>query len=176
MADDGRIVDDPPAYKELAYETWRTCGQNVSETVRRLKADHAYEISRQSIHAWIERYGWRERAAMAEAAAADMADATSDEAILNVLLAQKKKYEAYFSTLPVGQIDNQAVYGFNSILKTICELRPAKAAAVDRPRMFLENLQWIAGWLKDNDPTGLKVLAESFDAMTAAFKQERLNA
>lgn len=47
--------------------------------------------------------------------------------------------------------------------------------AFDRPKVFLENLQWIAGWLKDNDPEGLKVLATSFDALTMAFKMECLN-
>lgn len=40
----------------------------------------------------------------------------------------------------------------------------------DRPRVFLENLQFIIGWLRENDPEGLKVLAESFDPLTSAFK------
>lgn len=40
----------------------------------------------------------------------------------------------------------------------------------DRPRVFLENLQFIIGWLRENDPEGLKVLAESFDPLTTAFK------
>ena len=46
-----------------------------------------------------------------------------------------------------------------------------KGQEIDRPRVFLENLQWIAGWLKDQDPEGLKILAANFDAMTEAFKQ-----
>jgi transcriptional regulator with XRE-family HTH domain len=45
----------------------------------------------------------------------------------------------------------------------------------DRPKVFLENLQFIAGWLRDNDPEGLKALAESFDPLTLAFKEECLN-
>lgn len=51
----------------------------------------------------------------------------------------------------------------------------ASGSAVDRPRLFLENLQWLASWLRENDPEGLKVLAVNFDALTMAFKTECLN-
>jgi transposase len=51
-----------------------------------------------------------------------------------------------------------------------------KSPTYDRPRVFLENLQFIAGWMRENEPEGLKVLAESFDALTLAFKAECLNA
>lgn len=50
-----------------------------------------------------------------------------------------------------------------------------KSPTYDRPRVFLENLQFVAGWLRDNNPEGLKALAESFDAVTLAFKEECLN-
>lgn len=40
----------------------------------------------------------------------------------------------------------------------------------DRPKVFIENLQFIAGWLRENDPEGLKVLALSFDELTTAYK------
>ncbi|MBN1104744.1 MAG: hypothetical protein JXL84_15100 [Deltaproteobacteria bacterium] len=45
----------------------------------------------------------------------------------------------------------------------------------DRAKVFLENVQWIAGWLKDNDPEGLKILAADFDMLTMAFKGECLS-
>jgi transposase len=51
----------------------------------------------------------------------------------------------------------------------------AGGVAIDRPRLFLENLQWLAGWLRENDPEGLKVLAGNFDALTLAFKAESIN-
>jgi hypothetical protein len=44
------------------------------------------------------------------------------------------------------------------------------APAYDKPQVFLDNLQFIVGWLRENDPEGLKVLAESFDPLTQAFK------
>lgn len=40
----------------------------------------------------------------------------------------------------------------------------------DRPKVFLENLQWIAGWLREHEPEGLRVLAAIFDDMTLAYK------
>jgi transposase len=44
----------------------------------------------------------------------------------------------------------------------------------DRPKVFLENLQWLAEWLREHDPEGLKVLADNFDALTLAYKTECL--
>lgn len=41
----------------------------------------------------------------------------------------------------------------------------------DRAKVFLENMQFIAGWMKENDPSALALLAESFDSLTAAFKE-----
>ena len=43
---------------------------------------------------------------------------------------------------------------------------------IDRPKLFLENLEWIARILKDTDPEGLKVLARNFDHLIIAFKAE----
>ena len=40
----------------------------------------------------------------------------------------------------------------------------------DKPKAFLESLQFIAESLKEIDPEGLKVLAGNFDAITARFK------
>jgi transposase-like protein len=50
----------------------------------------------------------------------------------------------------------------------------ARAGTVDfdRPKVFLDNVQFIATWLKENYPEGLRVLAENYDAMVFAFKVE----
>jgi len=167
----------PVETRELAYQTWRECGQNLSETHRKMNGELGYVISRQTLHEWKTRYDWEGRAARAEAEEKHLAEATSDEALLVVLLKQKKKYEEYFDSLELGKIDNQAVYGYNSILKTIVDIRPkGDAAEIDRPKVFLENLEWIARALKDTDPEGLKVLARNFDHLTDKFRSECLNA
>jgi transposase len=46
----------------------------------------------------------------------------------------------------------------------------------DKAKVFLENIQWIVTWLKNNDPEGLKTLAADFDAMTMQYKTEIMNA
>jgi hypothetical protein len=167
----------PVETRELAYQTWRECGQNLSETHRKMNGELGYVISRQSLHEWKTRYDWEGRAARAEAEEKHLAEATSDEALLVVLLKQKKKYEEYFDSLELGKIDNQAVYGYNSILKTIVDIRPkGEAAEIDRAKIFLENLKWIAQALQDIDPEGFKVLARNFDHLTVKFKEECLNA
>ena len=42
--------------------------------------------------------------------------------------------------------------------------------AVDRPKLFLEALTWLATKLRDMDPEGLKVLERNFDALIIQFK------
>lgn len=51
-------------------------------------------------------------------------------------------------------------------------LEATGGATYDNPRVFLENLQWIINWMKENNPEGLKVLASVFDEITEAFKVE----
>lgn len=113
----------PSETREFAYTLWRECGQNLSECHRKINGEHGYVISRQSLHEWKTKYNWEARSARAEAEKNILANATSDDAILAPLLKQKEKYEAYFDNLEVGTVDNQAVYGYNAILKTILDIR-----------------------------------------------------
>ena len=113
----------PAETREFAYTVWCECGQNLSECHRKMNGEHGYVISRQSLHEWKEKYDWEARAARTEAETMMMADATSDDAILAPLLKQKEKYEAYFDGMAVGKVDNQSVYGYNAILKTILDIR-----------------------------------------------------
>jgi transcriptional regulator with XRE-family HTH domain len=50
------------------------------------------------------------------------------------------------------------------------------APEIDRPALFLGNLEWLAIKLRDMDPEGLKVLARNFDALIIQFKSEHANA
>ncbi|MCE5265719.1 MAG: DUF1804 family protein [Deltaproteobacteria bacterium] len=50
-----------------------------------------------------------------------------------------------------------------------------QGAGYDRAKVFLENMQWIVSWMRENDPEGLKTLAADFDAMTMQFKAESMN-
>ncbi|MHB8772972.1 MAG: DUF1804 family protein [Syntrophales bacterium] len=50
-----------------------------------------------------------------------------------------------------------------------------QGAGYDQAKVFLENLQWMVAWLREQDPEGLKILAADFDAMTMQFKTECMN-
>ena len=44
-------------------------------------------------------------------------------------------------------------------------------AEIDRPKVFLENMEFIAETLKEIDPEGLKILARSFETIIERFKE-----
>jgi hypothetical protein len=68
--------------------------------------------------------------------------------------------------------DPQKVFAFIRLeaLASRQEKKVEEAPKVDRPALFLEDIEFIASVLKDRDPEGLKVLANSIDALIAQFK------
>jgi hypothetical protein len=71
-----------------------------------------------------------------------------------------------------GTLDNLSKLGALVVkFKTI----EATGSGYDKGKVFLENVQWMVSWLRENDPEGLKTLAADFDAMTMQFKAELLN-
>lgn len=164
----------PHDMKILAYEIWCKCGQNLSECERILKNEHGFKVSRPTLTEWKQTYDWEGRLARSDVEKASQAEDISDGALLNALLGQKKKYEAYFENLPVDSIDNQAVYAYSNLLKKIVDIRPKGGAAVDidRPKLFLEDMEFLAQTLKEIDPEGLKVLGRNIDTIIARFKEQ----
>lgn len=110
--------------KELAYQTYVECGQNLSETERKLNGDRGLPVSRQTLTEWKQKYDWEGRAARAEACVARISEGSSEASFLTPLIEQKERYETYFRTLPLGKIDNQALYAYSTLLKTIVDLSP----------------------------------------------------
>ena len=164
--------------REIAYTLWRDNGRNLAKIERLLKSQHRTPVSRVTLTAWCKDYGWEDRAAQAEAAAEKLKNATNIETLLNDLIKRKEGYDNYFDSLAVAKIDNQATYAYAGLLKKIAEMQAMQTAVVgfDRPKFFLENLQWLVGWLKANDPEGLTVLARNIDSMTTAYKAELMHA
>ncbi len=88
---------------------------------------------------------------------------------------------AHVEAQPAGNISAPAMDALSklgALVKRWDEVDRAEAAAsqvapeIDRPAVFLENLQWIAGKLKESDPEGLKVLGSNFDTLINQFKAE----
>lgn len=71
-----------------------------------------------------------------------------------------------------GTLDNLSKLGALVVKFKAVE---GQGASYDKAKVFLENLQWIVAWLRENDPEGLKILAADFDAMTMQFKTEQMN-
>ena len=46
------------------------------------------------------------------------------------------------------------------------------AVQIDRPALFLEDMEFVAKTLKEVDPSGLKVFARNFDVIIAKFKEQ----
>jgi hypothetical protein len=75
-----------------------------------------------------------------------------------------------------GAIDGGSLDNLSKLGSLVVKFRSTESgASYDKAKVFLENLQWIVAWLRENDPEGLKVLAADFDAMTMQFKTEQMN-
>ncbi len=77
-----------------------------------------------------------------------------------------------------GAIEGASLDNLSKLGSLVVKFRAQESTAIgyDKAKVFLENIQWIVAWLKDNDPEGLKTLAADFDAMTMQFKTEQMNA
>jgi hypothetical protein len=73
-----------------------------------------------------------------------------------------------------GAIEGTSLDNLSKLGSLVVKFRAQEGngAGYDKAKVFLENIQWIVAWLKDNDPEGLKTLAADFDAMTVQFKTE----
>lgn len=89
----------------------------------------------------------------------------------------------FLETTDAGALPGGSLDGLTKLGTLVQRWEAAERAAIeaekgpgyDRPKVFLENLQWLAAWFKENDPEGLKVLAENFDSLTMTYKTECLN-
>ncbi|MCX5888075.1 MAG: hypothetical protein NTY36_01320 [Deltaproteobacteria bacterium] len=77
-------------------------------------------------------------------------------------------------------LDPQKVYAFVRLDKKSAAgaRRPEETPApeIDRPALFLEDMQFIAKVLREKDPEGLKVFARSFDLIVERFKRDHAQA
>jgi len=165
-----------PKIREFAYTVWRDCGQSVAEASRVLASEHKYCLPSQTLASWRNKYNWEKRAAQAEAEERLMAQKSSPSMMLLSLARQAQRYEAFLDELPAGSLpDPQVQYALNSVYTRMQSIRKqrddeAEGQGIDRPRMFLEHLEFIVQTLKEIDPQGLKIMSRNFDKLIAKFK------
>jgi hypothetical protein len=73
-------------------------------------------------------------------------------------------------------INPQDMHGFKSVLSMIEPKEKEKDQAVadiDRPKLFLEDMEFVAEVLKEIDPEGLKIFARNFDVIVNRFKERK---
>ena len=160
--------------REDAYKTWRECGQNVEQTLAVL-SKKGYFISKPTVYDWMEKYGWKERAARAEVEEKKAIDTTTNAEARAIASLRKvqERFERYFETLGEGKIDSQAVYAYTGIIKSIAEIKE-KTGAV-KAALFLDFMKDLIEWLSKNDPDSVDVIERNFDDFVS-YARERYGA
>ena len=70
-------------------------------------------------------------------------------------------------------INPQDMHGFKSVLSMIEPKEKEKDQTtidIDRPKIFMEDMEFVAEVLKEIDPEGLKIFARNFDVIVNRFK------
>ncbi len=79
----------------------------------------------------------------------------------------------------VDSEDPQQAYAALKVLKLQMDSEKnndSETVEIDRPKLFLEDMAFIAETLKDVDPGGLKVFARNFDTIVSRFKEHHAQA
>jgi len=158
--------------REAAYLTWRKCGSNVEMTLREL-AKQGWTLTKPTLYEWMEKFGWKERAARAEAEEMKAADAVQNAEARAVASLEKiqKRYEDYFDTLKPGdKIDTNEVHAYKGVIMAIGEIK-AKTGA-QKAALFLGFMRDLIDWLSKNDPEGVSAIERNFDEFVSYAKEK----
>lgn len=156
---------------ELAYRTWRACGQSPTETTRALQIK-GFSVSRQTIDEWTQKYNWKERATRAEAEEQRAKDPnlSGEEKMISSLVKQQQRYEEYFETLKVNEIDPQVTYAYTNLITTVQNIRQKTAAY--KAELFVDFMRELIGWLAKHDPNSAPAIEKNFEDFIAFAKEK----
>lgn len=145
------------ATRDLAFRVWRECGQNWTETERRLRNEHDLrKLTRQRLYDWAAADGWQDRAArlQVEEERAELAKMLGREAILADLMKQKRSYEAYLDGLPAGKMDNAARQAYAQLCKTIMQVQDKVESGAGRSNLQLAGdvVRQLSGFVREQYP------------------------
>ena len=124
-------------------------------------------VSVSQLKNWAAAGGWREK--RAEYRQSQSTNRVKVERLRQLMLDQA-----------LGSADPQAVYAAVRVQQMAARLEQQRrteaeastiVAEVDRPKIFLECLEFIAERLKETDPEGLRILARNFEGLVDAFKK-----
>ncbi len=106
---------------EMAYGVYCMMGGNVARTIKELEK-RGLKLSRPTMDRWIKDHRFAERMqnADAERQKADDSRLSFEQTMMSKLVRQIQRYEEYLEG--TAAIDNQAVYAYTNLLKTVVEL------------------------------------------------------
>ncbi len=122
-------------------------------------------VSRSQIQRWATKHGWKSKR---DEYLADMGCLRLEHVGLIQRLQKELK----------DKLDGQLLFAYRGLVRDfVGDQKAAKISDppvldVDRPALFLEDLNFIATYLKEKDPEGLKALAKNFDGLVARFKAD----
>lgn len=114
-----------------------------------------------TIQGWASHEGWKERRQEYREALQEIKSNT-------VKLRQNLIRKAAESLNPQ---DIYAAVRLESVAARQSHKREEAGPDIDRPRLFLEDMEFIAATLQEVDPEGLKILARNFDLIMNRFKE-----
>lgn len=127
------------------------------------------------IKRWAKEEDWRDRRSQLRRGRMELEDGSIDakRRLLNLCRGKLKSLEENDQ-----EIDSQTMFGLVRVVNVVSPKESAKkfdevqAPEIDRPALFLEDMQFIASILKEVDPEGLKVFGRSFDLIVSRFKRQ----
>jgi hypothetical protein len=159
--------------KELAYRLWRASNQNVEQTLRELrKHPEGFPLSKPTLYTWMDEGAWKERATRADAEEQKANDATASaegRALLSLESVQQH-YEEYFKTLGKARVDNQAMFAYTGVIKSIFDIK--MKASAHKATLFLEFMRDLVQFLSKHDPDSVGVIEKNFDEFASWAKEK----
>jgi hypothetical protein len=155
-------VGKKPQYFDEAEDLYVVDGFTLEAIAARLP------VSVTTLSRWKQDGEWEERR---RELARGLADLKRDSLKLRQKLAKKA-----LDILEQDKPGPQELYAATSIASRLAQAEGRAAPGdksepeIDRPTLFLEDLQFVAAVLKEIDPEGLKVLARNFDLIVSRFK------
>jgi len=117
------------------------------------------EVHVQTIKGWASQEGWREKREEYRVSVKDIKS--------NIVKLRKKLFAK-----AVDSLDPQDVFAAVRLEGVALKggKKEEKAVEIDRPKIFLEDMEFIAKILQEIDPEGLKIFARNFEEIVNQFK------
>lgn len=139
--------------REQAEELYIVDGLTLEQAAKRVG------VSVQALKNWSADDGWVQRR-------------REYRETLRTIRAKRTELRRKLLEKAVDELDPQLVYAATRLETTAQRIarQDAPEAEVDRPKLFLEDMEFVADVLKEIDPEGLRVLARNFDEIVRRFK------